>query len=171
MPGPIAKPLLLTPLQEEILRTMTRQHTAPQRLVRRVRIVLAAAEGLGLTETAQRLGLALSTVQIWRERWLQAGDRLSALAEDREALAAAIAETFADAPRSGTPVSFSAQEVAQIIALACEDPRRYGLLAWIVPISARPDLIAVPVNQFLYFQQHAQFQCVRLGWALLQSSY
>lgn len=126
MPGPTAQPVLLTNTQQEILRALARQHTAPQRLARRVRIILAAAAGLGLTETAQRLGISLSTVQIWRERWLQASEGLAALGDDPEALTTAITETLSDAPRSGTPVSFSADEVAQIIALACEEPTRYG---------------------------------------------
>lgn len=126
MPGPIAKPLLLTAVQEGVLRALTRQHTAPQRLARRVRIILAAAEGLGLTETARRLGISLSTVQIWRDRWLQASNHLAALGDDREALLPAITETLSDAPRAGTPLRFSAEQVVQIIALACEDPTRYG---------------------------------------------
>lgn len=126
MPGPTAQPLPLTETQQDILRGLTRQHTAPQRLVRRVRIILAAAEGLGLTETAHRLGISLSTVQIWRHRWLEASERLSALEEDRPALTQAIEQTLSDAPRSGTPPRFSAEQVTQIIALACEEPTRYG---------------------------------------------
>lgn len=126
MPGPPAQPLSVTPGQHDILQTLARQHTAPQRLVRRVRIILAAAEGLGLTETAHRLGISLSTVQLWRNRWLGASDRLNAARDDRQALAHVIEQTLSDAPRSGAPPSFSAEEVAQIIALACEEPTRYG---------------------------------------------
>lgn len=126
MPGPTAKPLVVTPAQEEILRSLARQHTAPQRFVRRLHIILAAGDGRGVTETAQRLHLAPSTVQIWRDRWLEASERLAALGQDREALFPALTEILSDAPRSGTPPTFSAEEVAQIIALACEDPSRYG---------------------------------------------
>jgi transposase len=125
MPGPSAQPLSLTTNQYEILSSMLRQHTAPQRLVRRARIILATAEGLGLTETAQRLNINITTVQTWRNRWRDDSEPLAALDEDRPALARAIEETLSDAPRSGTPPTFSAEEVAQIIALACEDPRRY----------------------------------------------
>jgi len=126
MPGPSAQPLSLTSSQYEILCTLTRQHTAPQRLVRRARIILAGADGLGLTETTACLGINITTVQTWRKRWLEASERLLALEEDRPALVQAIEETLSDAPRSGTPPTFSAEEVAQIIALACEEPARYG---------------------------------------------
>lgn len=105
---------------------MVRQHTAPQRLVRRARIILAADEGLGLTETREQLGVTISTVQTWRNRWFEASGRLAALEQDPPALAQAIEETLSDAPRAGAPPTFSAEAVAQIIALACEEPARYG---------------------------------------------
>lgn len=126
MPGPTAQPVLLTHTQHEILRGLARQHTAPQRLVRRVHILLAANEGLGLSQTAQRLGISLSTVQIWRDRWLETSPRLAGLDDDPEALASAIEEALSDAPRSGTPPTFSAEQIAGLIALACEEPARYG---------------------------------------------
>ena len=126
MPNPVAQPLPVTDAQFKLLRALARQQTAPQRLVRRVHIILAAGEGLGLTETARRYGISLSTVQIWRDRWHQASARLAALDEDPAALASAIEETLSDAPRAGTPPTFSAEQVAQIIALACEEPQRYG---------------------------------------------
>ena len=124
MPGPTAQPLFLPPAQEQILCALARAHTAPQRLVRRLRIILAAAEGLGVTETAQRLRLAPATVQLWRARWRQAEAGLSAAPDER--LARVIEETLSDAPRSGTPATFSAEQVAQLIALGCEEPSRYG---------------------------------------------
>lgn len=126
MPSPVARPLPLTEAQCNILRVLDRQQTAPQRLVRRVRIILAAGEGLGLTETARRYGVSLSTVQIWRDRWHQASARLAALDEAPAALASAIEETLSDAARAGSPPTFSAEQVAQIIALACEEPQHYG---------------------------------------------
>jgi putative transposase len=126
MPGPTAQPLLVTAAQEEILRSLARQHKAPQRLVRRLRIILAASEGLGVTDTAQRLRLAPSTVQLWRARWFSESERLVAAEDDPQLLSHIIEEVFSDAPRSGTPPTFSAEQVAQILALACEDPRGYG---------------------------------------------
>jgi len=33
---------------------------------------------------------------------------------------------LADAPRSGTPPTFTAEQVVQIVAIACEDPARSG---------------------------------------------
>lgn len=112
MPGPIAQRLSVTPAQHEILRALARQHTAPQRLVRRVRVILAAAEGLGLTD-----GPALGHQSLDRPdlagSLARASERLSAARDDRQALAQAIEETLSEAPRSGTPPTFSAKQVAQ----------------------------------------------------------
>ncbi|MBI5477298.1 MAG: helix-turn-helix domain-containing protein, partial [Deltaproteobacteria bacterium] len=44
-----------------------------------------------------------------------------------EALEAAILDVLADEYRSGTPGKFSAEQLAQLIALACQDPKELGL--------------------------------------------
>jgi len=46
MPGPRPEPIILTDRQREMLEQMTRRTNSTQGLVRRARIVLAAAEGL-----------------------------------------------------------------------------------------------------------------------------
>jgi putative transposase len=73
---------------------------------------------------AQELGLARITVRDWRGRWAEAAAELAEVekqAEDKELLAA-VEGVLADAYRSGTPATFSAEQVVQIIALACEAP-------------------------------------------------
>ena len=126
MPGPPPTPLLVTDEQQHILEALLRQHKAPQRLVQRARIILAAAEGLGLSQTARRLDCSLNMVQTWRDRWIEATPEFEALQDDPARLRRLIEATLDDAPRSGAPLTFSAEAVAQIIALACEDPARSG---------------------------------------------
>jgi putative transposase len=45
---------------------------------------------------------------------------------DNRALEQAIEETLMDEARSGTPPTFSAEQVCQIIAVACEEPKLSG---------------------------------------------
>ncbi|WP_170265798.1 helix-turn-helix domain-containing protein, partial [Thiohalocapsa marina] len=97
------------------LEAIERQHSPPQRLVRRVRIILQGAAGVDVRQSAAHLGLSRSTVQRWRARWR---------ATDGQPLH----ERLADAPRSGAPATFTAQQVCSLIALACEPPSAYNLV-------------------------------------------
>ncbi|WP_420456514.1 helix-turn-helix domain-containing protein [Rubrivirga sp.] len=129
MPSPHAAPIQLCEEEEAILKALVRKQTAPQCLVLRARILLAAHEGLGVTQTARRLQIALSTVRIWRKRWRDDEDRRAALRQATEpssTLDALIGETLGDAPRSGAPLTFSAEQVTQIVALALRPPEGVG---------------------------------------------
>ncbi len=126
MPGPKPTPILLPPPQQTLLRRIIQRHTAPQRLVRRARIILAASEGLNNAQIARKLDLGLKAVKRWRARWLEALPKLEAAQADEAHLAHCIAETLADEPRPGAPPVFSAEQVAQIFALACQEPAQTG---------------------------------------------
>jgi putative transposase len=74
------------------------------------------------------LSVDRNTVRRWRGRWAEAAETLAELeeqAEDKELLAAT-EHVLSDAYRSGTPATFSAEQVVQIIALACETPTDSG---------------------------------------------
>ncbi len=124
MAGPRAKLIELTPRQEELLTRLCRRQTSPQQQVRRVQVILKASSGMTNKLIAQELGLARITVRDWRGRWVKAADGLAELegqGEDKAVLAA-IEAVLSDAYRSGTPATFSAEQVVQIVALACEAP-------------------------------------------------
>jgi len=76
----------------------------------RARIILAAAQGVSNTRIAADLGIHVDTVRKWRRRFWQR--RLAGLV---------------DLPRSGRPRIFSAVQVAEVKALACELPTEAGL--------------------------------------------
>lgn len=130
MPGPQPASITLTATQRSLLTRLARRHTSSQRLVRRLEIILGAADGANNEQVARRLSLATKTVRIWRDRWLAAAPRLHALEADEESsttdLLTAIEEVLSDAPRSGTPPTFSAEQLCQILALACEPPADSG---------------------------------------------
>jgi transposase len=108
MPWIEAAPVVVSERERSQLETLVRQHGCPQQVALRARIVLAAAAGEGVHESARRLGAARSTVQHWRRRWPQSSGP--------------VAERLADAPRPGTPATFSAEQICAIVAMACEPP-------------------------------------------------
>ena len=115
MPAAKALPIELSPDHERQLKDLTRAHSTPQKLAERARIVLHASAGLGVSETAERLGIWRKTAGHWRRRWLAADT------------AAGVSSRLSDATRCGAPASFTPEQICQIMALACEDPERLDI--------------------------------------------
>jgi len=107
---------------------LSRRHGTGQQVALRARLVLATAEQAG-TAVAAAYGVDRDTVGLWRTRWAAAQERLTALeaegASERE-LRAAVETTLRDAPRSGTPPTFTAPQVIGIVKLACTPPEEAG---------------------------------------------
>lgn len=126
MRGPKPLPIVLTARQQALLEQITRRQTNPQHLVRRAQIILTAAISVNNDQVAHALDVDRGTVRIWRHRWLDATDQLHATetadASD-QALSACIQAVLADAPRPGAPDTFTAEQVVQIVDLACSRPQ------------------------------------------------
>jgi transposase len=115
--------------QRAILERLARRATSPHRLVRRVQIILAAADGGNNDQIARQFGLVRETVQIWRGRWLAAEPRLAAaeaVGDEDTDLTKQLLAALDDDPRAGAPATFSAEQWCQIMALACEPPASSG---------------------------------------------
>ena len=69
-------------------------------------------------QIARRLGIDVDTVRLRRQRWL------GFQAVSREDLP--LAERLTDAPRPGRPARITAEQLCQIVALACEAPNATG---------------------------------------------
>jgi transposase len=115
VPAHKAVPIQLSCEHEQELSDLVRAHSTPQKLVERVRIILLASTGLGIAETAQRLGIWRKTAGHWRRRW-----------RDADA-SAGVAERLSDAPRAGAPATFTPEVICRIVALACEDPEKIDI--------------------------------------------
>ena len=99
------------------LQRLIRSHSTPQQLALRARMIVLGDDGVGVGETAERLGVWRKGVSFWRARWLAGGGESAA-------------ERLADAPRSGAPATITPEQICAVVALACERPEDGG-----VPIS------------------------------------
>ncbi len=118
MRGPQPQPRELTDTERRDLEALTRRRTTPQQVALRARIILAAADGRNNAQIARDLAVGVEMARLWRGRWLALG--AIALAD------LDIAGRLADAPRSGAPARLSAEQVCQIVALACGAPAATG---------------------------------------------
>jgi putative transposase len=91
-------------------------------------MILEASVNNNNEQVAYRLDSHRETVRSWRQRWLEAAPALEAVeAEgDDKALAELVEKILTDEPRSGAPATFTAEQIVQIVALACEEPSASG---------------------------------------------
>jgi len=70
---PQVRILCISESECEELERVSRSHSAPHSVVRRVQIILASADGETNTAIARRLGTTNPTVCHWRKRWFEQG--------------------------------------------------------------------------------------------------
>jgi transposase len=127
MPGK-ARKVVISERQQEILREIKNARTASVRDVQRATIILLAFAGVVNEEIAGHVRLERHQVGHWRVVWAKAFPRLIRVEclESPAALRKAILAVLADAPRSGSPGKFTAEQLTMIIAVACEPPAQSG---------------------------------------------
>lgn len=132
----------VTARQRKILEALTRAKLTSQQLGERCRIVLMSVDGIPNLHQSEALGVDRQRIRRWRGRWAAAYEALVAAekekATDRD-LEKLIVTVLSDEERSGAPPTFSPEQVAAIIALACEPPEDSGLPVshWTPPELAR----------------------------------
>lgn len=127
MPGNAAK-VTISERQQDVLRTLIRSSTCPQALAQRARMILLAFDGVSNERIADHIGCERHAPGIWRRRWAVAFDRLILVecCEKPSALPRAIEGLLGDRQRGGSPGKFTAEQVTQILAIACEEPEASG---------------------------------------------
>ena len=110
MPLLAASPVNVLPEQREVLEHLVRTHSTPQQLAMRARLILYAADGVGVRESARELGVWPKTVRYWRKRWHRAAEGQS------------VSERLADASRSGAPAKYTPEQICAVVAMTCEKP-------------------------------------------------
>ena len=116
--GPNPREIILSDEEAGELARLIRRHNTPQQSVLRARIIQACETGMNNGQVSRELGIHIATVRLWRNRWAD----LQHIPLDEYNVEARLS----DAPRSGSPSKFSAEQVAQIIAIACEEPEANG---------------------------------------------
>jgi putative transposase len=122
MRGPKPKPVTLSEKEQSELEQLVRRHSTPQQVAQRGRVILAAAAGKNNSQIAREVGMSVETVRAWRMRWFG----LQAVALDD----LSVSERLTDAPRPGRPSQITADQLCQIIALACEQPKERPISHW-----------------------------------------
>ena len=120
--GPKPAELTLNEQECKDLEELVRRHRTAQQLAKRGRMILAAAEGKRNAEIARELRVSVDTVRSWRMRWI--GLQAVPLSE------VTVVERLADVPRPGRPSQISAEQMCQIVALACEQPKERPISQW-----------------------------------------
>lgn len=127
MPINQAEPINLSSRQETLLQQIVRGTTNPDRLVRRAKLILAAASGESNSAISRRLELDREQVRLWRRRWRESTDKLTFSEQQQitdKKLMALIEQILGDSQRPGTTKFFTVEQVVQIVALACESPEK-----------------------------------------------
>jgi transposase len=101
--NPVAVQVVLTDEERAQLQAWVRRPKSAQALALRARIVLAAAEGLGNTQIAERLGVRRATARTWRRRFAE--HRLDGLLDE---------------PRPGRPRTVTDEQVEAVITRTLE---------------------------------------------------
>ena len=165
MAGTAAK-IIVSERQQVLLKEFSKSRTVGKGLVQRATIILLGFAGLLNQEIALQVGLNRQQVGLWRQRWRDAWAALCVWeCAEPHRLPEAIRDVLADAPRPGAPATFTAEQVAQIVALACEPPEwsgrpiGHGTLRELRDEAiARQIVAAISVSQVGRFLQQAAVQ-------------
>jgi putative transposase len=127
MPGKAAK-VIITERQQDILQSLAFSRASPKGLAHRAEIILLAFSQLKNEDVAKKVHCERHSVGIWRRRWKKYFPQLIDIecCEKPTALKEAILEVLSDLPRAGCGGKFTADQIAQILAVACEPPEQLG---------------------------------------------
>jgi putative transposase len=122
MRGPKPDPLSLSEIERTELERLVRRHTTAQQVALRGRIILEANAGKNNSQIARELGVSVETVRAWRKRWLAL--QSVALAD------LSVQERLGDVPRPGRRSQITAEQICQVMAMACEQPKDRPISQW-----------------------------------------
>jgi transposase len=120
MASPKLDPLVLTDEERQVLEGWARRRKTAQALALRSRIILACADGAGVSTVAADLGISRTTAGKWRSRFLEA--RLKGLSDE---------------PRPGRPRTVTDEHVEKVITTTLEQQPPSGDTHWSTRSMAR----------------------------------
>ena len=128
MPLQRASQIELSEKQEKVLTELAKGTHTPLHLKTRAQIVLNAASGWSNNTIEEIMQIGAEKVKRWRDRYSAMHEELRQIEQETpHKLRKAIAKILSDDQRPGGPPTFGDEQVAAIIAMACEDPSKFGL--------------------------------------------
>ena len=123
MSGKAAKTELTTRMHA-ILCQLSSSRNLGNAIVSRAKIILMAFEKEYNQTIGGHLGYCAKMVGLWRRRWRDSFAALLRMqfTENDAAFQRAIIACLSDAPRSGSPGEFTAEQIVSLIGVACEPP-------------------------------------------------
>jgi len=123
MCGKAAK-IRLTTVMYEILSELSSSRNIGRAIAVRATVILMAVEKYNNQAIASCLACCAKTVGIWRRRWRDSFKALLRMqfTECKAAFQRSIIKCLSDAPRSGSPGTFTAEQIVSVIGVACESP-------------------------------------------------
>ena len=114
MPRLSAPAITLSESEQDELESLAKRPSTPQQLALRANIILRAAQGDSHGSIAHAFGISKAMSRRWQRRWLALSPR-----------ELPVSERLQDAYRSGTPPTFSLEQITALYALACAPPEQY----------------------------------------------
>jgi putative transposase len=123
-----AKEIILSEKQKQIISELARSKHQPLHLIIRAEIILRASQGSNNSEILRAMDIDAKQVRRWRNRYFDNQEHLSRIErETPHKIRSAIINILSDTQRSGGPPKFKDDQVAAIIAMACESPEKFDL--------------------------------------------
>jgi putative transposase len=114
MPRLTAASITLSAAERTELEKLVKRPSTPQQIALRGSIILRASRGENHGQISRELGISKDTSRLWRKRWIEVSLR-----------GIPVLERLRDAPRPGSPPTFSLEQITQLYALACAPPEQY----------------------------------------------
>ena len=128
MPWKSATKIEISEKEKKILKENAAGTHTPQHIKMRSQIILNASEGKSNHAIKREMEVNIETVRLWRGRYMGQKEELRRIeAESPQKMRRKIEEILTDEQRAGAPSKYLDEQVAAIIALACEDPMKMGL--------------------------------------------
>ena len=118
----------MTESQEAILKEISRSTQTAHAEVVRAKIILLRYAGESKSRIAKLVGCHRNTVSKWCNRWCAEQDKLAEAEKETEKkmYKEMVKGVLLDAERSGKPSKFTAEQLCEIIAVACQPPEELG---------------------------------------------
>ena len=128
MPRKVASRIEISSKQEEILKEYSKSRTLGENLRSRSEIILLAFSGKSNNAIEKSMQITGKKVTKWRNRYSIKQEEINRIEiESPQKLRSKIKEVLSDEPRAGVTPKFKTEQVAAIIALACEAPESRNL--------------------------------------------